>query len=249
MKKLLTLLFVCTTVITQAQYKETRNISNHQSISVATSIQVEYIHSNKNEVIVECQNQEHVPLLLTEVKNGVLEIKYKPNTTIRAKSPNTVKVYSNAKLKSAKVSSSGKLTLRDAIKTSNFEFSASSSGKIYTNNIEADKIVVNVQSSAKVDLLVVTESLEVNASSSSDALIKGKTAKMHVNMSSSADVDLRSLTIKSLYVDGSSSAKLLFNTANYLENRLSSSAKVRYHAIPNQIPVNHLSSGAKFSQN
>lgn len=249
MKKLLSVLFVCSFVAVQAQYKETRKIANHQTVSVATSIQVEYIESSKNEVVVECQNKEHLSLLLTEVKNGVLEIKYKPNSTIHSKGPNTVIVYSDSKLKSAKVSSSSKLTLKNTIKANNFEIIASSSGKLYINKIEANNITVNVQSSAKVEAQIATASLKIKASSSSDAILSGKASKTHVDMNSSADIDLSALMVESLYVDGSSSAKLIFNTADYLENRLSSSAKVLYKKIPNQIPVNQLSSGGKFTQN
>ena len=249
MKRILTLILVCCTLITQAQHKETRKIAQLKSVSVSSAIQVEYVHSNKNEVVVECQNEDHLALLLTEVKNGLLEIKYKPNTRIKTNGYNKVIVYSDSKLIGAKATTSGRMRIVSPIHSPEFFIDVNSAAKIEINELTSEKVVVNAQTSGTVKAEINSTTLDVNTSSSSGVILTGKTNKANVNMSSSSDIDFNTLNIDSLSIVGSSSAKLFFNTVNNLENRLSSSAKVVYQKRPNQIRVNQISSGAKLSQN
>ena len=104
MKKLITVILVCLLSSNlKAQHTETRKIVSHQGISVATNLNVAYIESNKNEIIVDCENKNHINLILTEVKNGILTIQYKPNTKINSRNQNKITVYSNSKLKYQKI--------------------------------------------------------------------------------------------------------------------------------------------------
>jgi len=250
MKKLTSLLFVCFLVASaQAQFKETRKISAHTSITVATGITVEYIRSNKNEVVVETETKEQLNLLLTDVSRETLEIRYKPNSTVRSKKGNTVTVYSNANLEKAKVSSSGQLTLKDPIKASSFKLDVSSSGKLITNEITAAKVDIDVSSSGKLEAKVNAKNLEIDASSSSKTVVSGIADQTSIDMSSSANIDLLNLKIKDLEIDGSSSSKVAFNTAATLSASLSSSAKATYVKMPERIVKNKTSSSGKLQQN
>lgn len=87
MKKLATLILICCYVAAQGQHKETRKIEAHTAIAVSTGIDVIYIQSNKNEAIIECENKNHIDLLLTTVKAGTLEIRYRPNSSVSSKKP------------------------------------------------------------------------------------------------------------------------------------------------------------------
>lgn len=248
MNKIITLILLLVFASAQAQYQETRKIGKHQYISVAQAIEVEYIHSDRNEVIVECENKAHFDLLVTDVKNGNLNIQYKPNSSVSTKKANKVIVYSNSILEKAEATSSGKLTLKDAFTTSSFKLDASSAGRIFTNTIKANKIEIDVSSSAKIETMINTGKVEIDASSLGFVNITGKAENVEADMSSSANIDLSKLTIGTLAVDGSSLASLTFYTATTLTNKLSSSAKVYYTKIPGSIPENRLSSGGKFLQ-
>lgn len=245
MKKLITLLFICCLSSAQAQHKETRKLGNHDAISVTTGLVVEYINSSKNEAVISCENKEHINLIITEIKNGVLEIRYKSNSKVSTQKANTVTIYSNANLKKAKASSSGKLIIKDAINVSTFELSASSSGNIITNNIKADLVKINSSSSAKIETNILAKTLKIDASSSSKINVSGSAADVSVDMSSSANVELTKTNIGTLDVEGNSSATLLIKTASSLNCELSSSAKVLYNDAPSNIIKNKISSGGK----
>lgn len=244
MKNLLTLLFIVSTVVAQAQYKETRKIDAHTAITVSTSLEVEYIKSNKNEVVIECANKEHLELILTDVNNETLHIRYKPNTSIRTTKANKLTVYSSYGLEKAKVSASGTLIIKDPIQTDLFLLEANSSGDIKTNMIKANKITIQASSSADIHTNLNVKTLNIDVSSSADASVTGQANNVLVNMSSSADVDLLGLTIENLSINGSSSSDLVFNTANNLNSNLSSSASVLYKKTPSNITSNKRASGA-----
>lgn len=244
MKKLLTLLFIASTLIVQAQHKQTRQLDAHKGISVSTNVHVKYIKSNKNEIILDCEKDEHLDLLLTDVKNGILEIRYKPNSKIKTKKSNKVTIYSSYNLKSAKASASADLTINDPIQADDFTIVASSSNDIVTNTIQANKITTQVSSSADIHSTVHTTTVNINASISADTIISGSAKHVIANMSSSADIDLQSLKIENLTINGSSSADLIFDTATNLDSNLFSSASVYYKIKPSNITNNKRSSGA-----
>lgn len=246
MKKLATLILICCYVVAQGQHKETRKIETHTAIAVSTGIDVIYIQSNKNEAIIECENKNHIDLLLTTVKAGTLEIRYRPNSSVSSKKPTKVTVYANGPLSSAKVSASGTLTLNNALKASTFKLEASSSGKIITQQIEAAKITIEASSSGKIKTDLQAVNVAIEASSASAIQIAGKADNIRVAMSSSATVDLPQMEIGALVIEGSSLSSLTFYTAASLKNKLSSSAKVYFTKAPIRITQNILSSGGQF---
>ncbi|MCI0922254.1 GIN domain-containing protein [Sphingobacterium rhinopitheci] len=231
-----------------AQYNETRSISQHNEISVATGIQVEYIKSNKNNVTIECENKLHLKLVVTEVSNGKLTIKYKSNSNIRARKPTRVTVYSNYSLEKAQVSSSGHLTLKDPINATSFELDASSAGKIVTNIIKANTIDIDASSSGSIEGTINAKNVELEAANSAKITLAGVASNIDIDMRSSAKIDLSKTKIDALALDGSSSAQLTINTAISLDSNLSSSAKIYYTKIPNNIIENKTSSGGRMVQ-
>ncbi len=70
MKRILTIAFISFLYVAQAQERETRKITAPDGISSATSLRVDYIHSNRNEVVVEADNPEHLSLIETTVKKA-----------------------------------------------------------------------------------------------------------------------------------------------------------------------------------
>lgn len=236
------------TVSAQAQFKTTRKLASHKSITAATGILVEYIRSNKNEIVIETEKKEFLDLISTDVKNGNLAIQYKPNSKINSKKVSTVKVYSNSILEEAKASSSASLILIDPITTRSIKLDAHASGNLTTNEIKASVIKISCSSSAKLNTTIDAQQLTINASSSSKVNSSGKADNVNVNMSSSSTTNLENLDIKNLTINGSSSSKLVFYTANTLSSTLSSSAQANYTKAPNEITKNTMSSSGRLSQ-
>lgn len=246
MKNIVFILLLASWSLTlQAQHKEVRKLHAHQGVSVATNLDVLYVLSNRNEIVLDCENKEHLNMIDTEVKNGVLRIQYKPNTKINSSRKNKVIVYSNSKLQSLKVTSNSNLKVEAPVEGNTINISASSSGKLFANKIKANTINVDLSSSAQLEASVSTANLNVNASSAGKMSLAGEAAVANIDMSSSARLDMDKLAIKDLVCKGSSSAKLDISTANTLKSNLSSSAKISYATQPTQILENKTSSSGR----
>jgi hypothetical protein len=229
MKKLSTLLlaFLLFSSV-NAQHKEIRKVTSHHGISVATNLNVSYIE-----------------LIITEVKNGVLTIQYKPNTNINSLKQNKITVYSNSKLKSLKASSSARLVVDAPIASESISIVSTSSGNINARHIKANDLNIQVSSSANFDAHVDASKLNISASSSAKIFLAGKIEDSNIKMSSSAKLDLTQASVRNVVCDGSSSAKLNITTAQTLRSNLSSSANITYTKEPTQILENKTSSSGK----
>ncbi|QBQ40852.1 DUF2807 domain-containing protein [Sphingobacterium psychroaquaticum] len=244
MRKLLTIAFVsCLTLGLQAQHKQTRKISTPSGVSVATSLQTEYIRSNRNEVIVEAEDAKHLEQIETVVKDNVLYIRYKRNTTNVGRKNNRITVYASTDLKSIEVSSSGSLTINDPIQTNSLDIDVSSSGKLQAGRIQAAKASIDIGSSGRFTGAIRAQHLEIDASSSGKLTLTGEADQVSVDMSSSANLDLSGLKAKSVQVDGSSSAYLSIQATESIRGDVSSSAKIEHIGTPKTISVSKSSSG------
>ncbi|WP_159636976.1 GIN domain-containing protein [Sphingobacterium composti Ten et al. 2007 non Yoo et al. 2007] len=229
----------------QAQHTETRQIGAHQGISVATNLNVSYIESNKNEIVIDCANKNHIALIMTEVENGVLTIQYKPNTKINSLKQNKITVYSNSKLKYLKASSSARLAVDSPISSESVSIVSTSSGKINARHIKAKDLDIQISSSANFDAHIDVSKLMITASSSAKIFLAGKIEDSNIKMSSSAKLDLTQASVRNLVCEGSSSAKLNIMTAQTLSSILSSSANITYEKEPAEILQNKTSSSGK----
>ena len=246
MKNLIALLCIASFIFPiYGQHKEVRKLSSHQSISVATSLDVLYIPSNRNEIVLDCANRDHLQLILTDVKDGNLQIQYKPNSSVKSSKQNKVIIYSNYKVHTVKVSSSSKLRLESEINANTVNITTNSSGKFYADRIKANTINLDLSSSGQLEAAIATKTLNIAASSSGKGILKGEAVSANVNMSSSAKLDLDNVTISSLSCDGSSSARLQINTAKTLKSKLSSSATLSYSKEPAKIVENKTSSSGR----
>lgn len=243
MKRLVTIAFLAVSIIAQAQHKETRKISNSRGIDVSSSIQATYIHSNRNEVVVEVENMEHLKKLETVVENGILFIRYKSRSNIRTSTPNRVTIYTSAPLQAVKVTSSASLRLESAVKASSFDVDVNSSGKLLASQITAEDVHVDVSSSGRFDGRLSCSSLDIEASSSGKIVLAGTADQADIDMSSSANANLADLKIKRATIEASSSAQTTVQVAGRLKADVSSSGKVYYIGKPESVEVEKSSGG------
>ena len=209
MKNIIAIVFLCfgiTSVL--AQHKEERRIKLFNGISTATNLDVVYVLSDKNEIVVDCEKKEHLNLILTEVKNNVLTIRYKPNSSIRTHKPNKVIVYANSKLNSIKVSSGSNLNIQSEVESPKLKIETTSSGKLNVKNIQANLVELNVSSSADVVAAIIANKINLKASSSGKLSLSGKINAANIDMNSSAKLDLTKCILKDVICVGNSSAKL-----------------------------------------
>ena len=128
---------------------ETRNVGNFSGIKTSGSIDLEISSGEAYSVTVE-DDENILPLVITKVENGTLNVYYKSNTSI---SDDNAKVYIKAPSLDKIVSSgSANITITDVIKNDRqIEISVSGSGDI-KGGVDAPKIYASIGGSGNVSL-------------------------------------------------------------------------------------------------
>ncbi|WP_333862235.1 GIN domain-containing protein [Sphingobacterium sp.] len=243
MKRILTIAFISFLYVAQAQERETRKITAPDAISSATSLRVDYIHSNRNEVVVEADNPEHLPLIETTVKNGTLYVQYKRNTQIRNARNNRVTVYSSKIPTRFSASSSSSIHTDETIKANKISVDVSSSASISLKKLIADDISLSTSSSSKLTTEVSSKNLQVAASSSSKQEIAGSASNLNLNTNSSASVDMSRFTTTNAQVQANSSANVTLSVKENLQGNVSTSARIALKNQPKNVQVDKSTSG------
>ena len=243
MKRILTIAFISFLYVAQAQERETRKIAAPDGISSANSLRVDYIHSNRNEVVVEADNPEHLSLIETTVKNGTLYVQYKRNSSIRNARNNRVIVYSSKIPSRFSASSSSSIYTDEIIKSNKITVDASSSASVSLKKIVADDISLATSSSSKLTTEVTSKNLQVSASSSSRQNISGNASNLNLNTNSSASVDMSRFTTTNAQIQANSSANVTLSVKENLLGKVSTSAKIVLKNQPKNVQVDKSTSG------
>lgn len=243
MNKLLAIAFMLSSICVQAQHKETRKIGALKGIAVSSSIEATYIHSDRNEVVVEVEDAEHLKKLETVVENGVLVIGYRSNSNIRTRRSNRVAVYTSSTLQKVKVTSSASLRVEAPLKTSKILMEVNSSGKLYAADITAEYATIDASSSGRLDAKIAVDALTIDASSSAKINLLGSAGSATVDISSSAQVNAEGLKVKNAVVDASSSAQATLQVTDKLVADASSSGKINYIGKPANLQTDKSSGG------
>lgn len=221
MKKIILSLgiIIASIVITNAQDKETRSLSDFSKLSVAQSIKVTLIKGDKNEAIVEVDGVE-LEDVRTDVSGSTLEIRMEKGS-YRSKSITITLTYKT--LNDVHVSSSGAVKGNDTISCEKFNVHASSSGRV--------QLVLNVRS------------LDVHASSSGKIELAGKAKYQDIHASSSGRISAFDLDSEEADIHVSSSGKVDITVHQKIDARASSSGRVNYRGNPEKVFVDSSSSG------
>ena len=201
---------------------ETRTVSAFNAVDVANSIDVELQQGDKNEVVVEADDNI-IQFLETTCVDGKLTIRMKRNTNVR-----------NATLRVRLVSPLYK------------SISGAASSEIVSRNTltSTDKINVKASSSADITLQIDAPSVFVDGSSSADINITGRAKLVDANASSSTSIDLTGLKAETVTANATSSGLLKVFASVKLDASASSSGDVKYVGGVKDIQRRESSSGS-----
>ena len=163
--------------------------------------------------------------IVTEVKNGRLEIKYKNPVLGGINLTRPVKVY---------------LTVVDLV-----DIDVSSGADIESKQIKTDKLQINISSGAVADIGLDVSEFVASVSSGSDLNVSGKAESQDIDLSSGCDYDASELESINAALDVSSGSNAVVRVSGTLDVDISSGASVRYFGSP-QITSN-VSSGGNLS--
>lgn len=220
MVAILTLLFLNSFTMPDIPKEEVRKLDTFTGIGISISGDIYYTPGNEHKITIE-GDADDVEDLITEVKNGFLQVKY-PTSWKSRRSKLTIHITSKD-LDAVKMSGSAKFEVGEPVSSDEMDLSMSGSGGILFEKLNADEVEVNISGSGSINLL------------------NGNADELDVRISGSGKVNAEKFEVSEFSASISGSGSVRITIKEELEARISGSGKVYYHGTPR---VNSSSSGS-----
>jgi hypothetical protein len=169
---------------------EAREVSNFRAIEINYPAQVFVKQGSQESLEIEAEDNL-LPHLKTQVRNGTLEIYYKRENGKHVNPTKTVKITVVVKdLASVDFTSAGELTV-EKLKTDNLDVSLSGAGNLKLDRIQVDGLSVNLSGAGSMSASGVANNLDLNISGFGDfkgADLHEKIARVNISGAGSATV-------------------------------------------------------------
>lgn len=199
---------------------KSRNVEgNFTSVSVSGGIEVIIVQGNHKNIQVEADDNLHEHII-TEVRNGTLEIKTDANFRNVEVAKVTVQL---PKITALEAAGGSRLSTKSRIKSESLEIETSSG-----SSLEAD---------------VEAETVICGTSSGSSLTVSGIADKLEADSSSGSNLDARKLAVKSATAEASSGSSTYVNVDEELSADASSGGNVYYRGTPGSLNTKSSSGG------
>jgi len=169
---------------------ETRPVSNFRAIEIDYPAEVLVKQGSQESLEIEAEDNL-LPNLKTEVKNGTLEIFYKRENGKRVHPTKTVKITIVVKdLTDVAFTSAGELTV-DQLKTDKLDVSLSGAGNVALDDVQVKTLEVSLSGAGSLNASGTADDLDLSISGFGDfsgADLHGKVARVHISGAGSATV-------------------------------------------------------------
>jgi hypothetical protein len=169
---------------------ETREVSGFRALEVSYPAQVFVSQGSQESLKIEAEDNL-LPLLKTEVKNGTLQIFYRRENGKHVNPTKTVKVTIVVKdLADVDFSSAGELTI-EKLKTDSLDVSMSGAGNLNLDGVQVNGLGVNLSGAGTMTASGETEDLDLNISGLGDFKggdLHGQVARVNISGAGSATV-------------------------------------------------------------
>jgi Putative auto-transporter adhesin, head GIN domain len=200
-----------------------RSISSFEHLHNSISAQVTVTKGDKYEVKIEGEANV-IEALVTEVKDGELNIHFPSFTNIQSTRSLRIVVTTPGTLSEVSNSGSGGIRTESVFKTGEIRVHNSGSGGIALE-LEADHIDVSMSGSGNIQ-------------------IKGSANQVECNISGSGSIRASDLAVKQhseIHVSGSGSCSI--TTDGIIDGSISGSGGINYSGNPSEVNVSHSGSG------
>ena len=189
-----------------------RSISDDfTEIKVSRGLDVYLTQSNQVSLEVEADENLH-DVIITEVKNGVLNITTNENISFS---------------KSKKVM----VSFKDIAK-----ITATSGSDVYSiNTIVADNLELTTTSGSDMELDIEVQVADCKSTSGSDLRVSGTTSKLFASATSGSDIKAGNLKAKISEARATSGADITLNTSDELYANATSGADIKYYGNPEKV--------------
>ena len=201
----------------------TRDVASFSRVHNSISAQVVVVRGDKYQVKIEGESNV-IEALVTEVKDGTLQIGFPGYSNIRMTRRLHVTVTTPGELSEVSNSGSGGIRTDGVFKSSSMRVRNSGSGAIAVE-LDADQ-------------------LELAMSGSGNIEVKGHAKQLNGNVSGSGSIRGSDLTVEEhsqIHVSGSGSCTITTN--GVIDGRISGSGGIHYGGNPSTVNVSHSGSG------
>lgn len=214
-------LLMLTTLLANAQ-KEARDLDPFHKISIALAANV-YLESAQRQSLEIEADKELLQHLITEVKNGELQIKLdKAWQNKRWKSTPTIYI-SLPELEALKVAGSATVQTE--------------------NTFRSKQLALAVTGSGSIRMPLEADDLDLKVTGSGDMNLQGQAENTRIRISGSGEVNAPSLRVQSCEIRISGSGDCQIWAEEALTARISGSGRVLYSGSPQQLNVQSSGSG------
>ena len=193
---------------------EDRSVSGFDSVSVSSGMNLFLKQGSIESLRIEAEDNI-LPMILTAVKNGKLEIKYKNPLIGGLSLHKPINVY---------------LTVKDLK-----EIDVSSGVRIESEEIKSDSLKIDLSSGADGSMIIISKKLVVGLSSGSSLEISGQADSQDIDLGSGGEYSAKDLVSKNTVIHASSGSNAVVNASENLDVEISSGAAVEYTGSPKVI--------------
>ena len=199
--------------------EDVRQLESFTGIGISISADVYYTTGNSHEIRIEGKEKD-VSDLITEVRDGFLQVKYENWKVSRSK----LTIYITSKeLEDVKMSGSGHFMAEEPVSSEEMELAMSGSGGITFSKLKSEEVDVKLSGSGNI------------------SLNSGSAEEMDVKLSGSGKVNAEQFEVSEFSAAISGSGSIKIDCKEELDVKISGSGKVYYHGNPR---VNSVSSGS-----
>ncbi|MBR9997718.1 MAG: DUF2807 domain-containing protein [Cyclobacteriaceae bacterium] len=200
---------------------EKRNVEKFSAISMGVAGDLFITQGNRVSVEVK-GDQDDLDDLITEVRNGTLQIRYEQGGWNFSR--DRVSIY----VTTPEIS----------------EISLGGSGKVISENtLEADHLDLSVSGSGRMELKINADELKTSISGSGNMALSGNATDVRLTISGSGSLDAEDMRADAYDVQISGSGKSRINVGQTLDARISGSGSVYYTGDPDKVISNVSGSG------
>ncbi|SNR38883.1 head GIN domain-containing protein [Lutibacter flavus] len=206
---------------------KTRSVGDYDKIGVSGSFDVKLYKGNEGKITIKA-DENLMEYIVTEVKNGNLEIKPKKGYNIRSRKTIEITVPFED-IKAVSLAGSGDVYTTDVIKSSELKLSLAGSGNI--------------------DLNVDTSDLDSSIAGSGNIKLNGKAKEFSCSIAGSGNLngsDLKA-SIAKAKIAGSGNIKI--NAVNEIHAKIAGSGNIIYSGDPDIVKSNSAGSGSVRKKN
>jgi hypothetical protein len=229
------IIILCITACTNAQMwrsvsgnkhvvSKERRLDSFSGVKVSSGIDVYLKQGNNESVTVEADENLH-EYILTEVRNGVLN------------------VYSEYNIRSAE-----RKRVYVTMKEVNSVRTTSAGDVIGESPINSDKLELSASSAGDIKLEVASKEIEIDISSSGDITLTGETDMLKADLSSAGDLNAYELKAREADISVSSAGDADIYVTERIRARASSAGDVNYKGDPKYVDAHSSSAGGIHSR-